>query len=434
MRLKVNNLGKIQKAEIDIDGITVIAGSNNTGKSTVGKSIYSLFNSLNDMENKILSQKAASVRTLCRRVVRDLLAHRTTLGESARAISNLNISFARNVTTPVMEEYQKYGDISFESFQSIVREVFDKAKIVLDSDEADEVVIGFYAGICEILDLSEITISQALVTRYFERVFNSQINTLQKSEKAIVALELKKRDVSIEFLNHKCVSLNSEISILHKAIYIDNPYLIDHLDEDDDDFSMVHNPLVQLLASQYEKDDGQIIESVLAEEKMDAIFAMLSSVVKGRILVQDGNYFLEDEDIDQPVSVKNLSSGLKSFVLLKMLVESGAICNNDVLVLDEPEIHLHPEWQIVYAELIVLLQKYMNLSIIVTTHSPYFLDAIDLFSKKHKIEDRTNYYLSKVVGSQVEFQSVSGNIEAIYKEMASPIAVLETLRYELAEE
>lgn len=432
MKLHIYNLGKIQKAEIDIDGITVIAGSNNTGKSTVGKSIFSLFNSLTNMESKVLAQKTTSIRTLCRRVIRDLLAHKTALGESARAINNLITTLSRSIATSVMEEYQKSGEIFFEDVQPILREALEKAKIMPDADEADEMFVTFYTGICEILELSEVTISQALVTRYFDRVFNSQINTLQKSEKAIITLELKKRNVSIEFLNHKCVSLNSEIAILHKAIYIDNPFVVDMLD--DVDYGLSQNPLVDLLDTQYSMDDGHVIESVLAEEKMDAVFNMLSSVVKGRILVQDGSYFLEDEDIDQPISIKNLSSGLKSFVLLKMLVESGVICNNDVLVLDEPEIHLHPEWQIVYAELIVLLQKYLNLSVIVTTHSPYFLDAIDLFSKKHKVVDRTNYYLSHAVGNQIEFQCVSDDIGVIYKEMASPIDVLETLRYELTEE
>lgn len=433
MKLKVSNLGKIQEAEIDIDGITVIAGSNNTGKSTVGKSIFSLFNSLYDLENKILLQKTSSVRVMCRRHIRDLLAHGVALGEVTRSANSLALSLSRIITTQIVEEYQRWGHIPFETVQSIVQDSIGKAKISIPTEEADELINAIYSGTCEILQLSEITISQALVTRYFEKVFNYQINALQKSEKAVVELELKKRKIAIEFLSHKCASLNAEIEILHKAVYIDNPFVLDQLDEDDD-FSMMQNPLIELLTSQYGKDDGQVIESVLAEEKMDAIFAMLSSVVKGRILVQDGNYFLEDEDIDQPISVKNLSSGLKSFVLLKMLVESGVICNNDVLVLDEPEIHLHPEWQIVYAELVVLLQKYMNLSVIVTTHSPYFLDAIDLFSKKHKISDRTNYYLSRAVGSQVEFKKVTEDLEAIYKEMASPISVLETLRYDLTEE
>ena len=288
------------------------------------------------------------------------------------------------------------------------------------------------------MQLPDKTISQALVSRYFEDVFNAQINALHKNEPAAVNLNLKKRNIAIKFLNHECVSLDAAISILHKALYIANTSVLDQLDEIDygTNYNVTEGPLVRSLNEQYynDADDGQIIESVLASEKMEAIFSMLSSVVKGRIMVQDGNYYLEDEDINQLISVKNLSAGLKAFVLLKMLVESGVIGNEDVLILDEPEIHLHPEWQIVYAELIVLLQKHLNLSVIVTTHSPYFLDAIDLFSRKHGIEKSTNYYLSRLVGTQVEFKKVSDCIDAIYKEMASPIDILETLRFELTEE
>lgn len=45
---------EIKDADIIIDDITVIAGENNTGKSTVGKVLFSLFNSLQDIDNKIL--------------------------------------------------------------------------------------------------------------------------------------------------------------------------------------------------------------------------------------------------------------------------------------------------------------------------------------------------------------------------------------------
>lgn len=48
MRLKIHNLAKIRKAEIDIKGLTVICGLNNTGKSTVGKALHAVFNSLED--------------------------------------------------------------------------------------------------------------------------------------------------------------------------------------------------------------------------------------------------------------------------------------------------------------------------------------------------------------------------------------------------
>lgn len=35
MELHIRNIAKIEKADIEINGITVIAGENNTGKSTV---------------------------------------------------------------------------------------------------------------------------------------------------------------------------------------------------------------------------------------------------------------------------------------------------------------------------------------------------------------------------------------------------------------
>lgn len=37
MELSIRDFAKIQQVDIVIDGITVIAGENNTGKSTVGK-------------------------------------------------------------------------------------------------------------------------------------------------------------------------------------------------------------------------------------------------------------------------------------------------------------------------------------------------------------------------------------------------------------
>lgn len=432
MKLRICNLGKVKNAEIDVDGLTVIAGSNNTGKSTVGKVIFSVYNSLNDIENKIITQRIATIGTLCRNNIRNALSHRTVLGELQRPISAIVMNLSREITRQITDDVRRGQYISIDIFKEIFFAFFSKHKISIDIDEINELVNTVYSESVEVLQLSEKTIAQAIVSRYFARVFNDQINALQNGGVASVNLELKNRMISIDFANHKCASLDMGISILHKAIYIDNPFIIDQLD--DESYISGENFLADLINSQYDVDDDQVIEAVLAEEKMDEIFNMLSSVVNGRILIQNGDYFLEDKDVDQPISVKNLSSGLKSFVLLKMLVESGLIRNKDVLILDEPEIHLHPEWQIVYAELIVLLQKHLNLSIIVTTHSPYFLDAIDLFSKKHKIESKTNYYLSKVVDTQAEFQKVSDCVDAIYKEMASPIDVLETLRYELTEE
>lgn len=57
MQLKISNIAKIKEATINIDGITVIAGENNTGKSTIGKLLFAIFNSMNNMDKKIEQEK-----------------------------------------------------------------------------------------------------------------------------------------------------------------------------------------------------------------------------------------------------------------------------------------------------------------------------------------------------------------------------------------
>ena len=44
MKLELENVGKISLANIELNGITVIAGENNTGKSTVGRALFAMFN------------------------------------------------------------------------------------------------------------------------------------------------------------------------------------------------------------------------------------------------------------------------------------------------------------------------------------------------------------------------------------------------------
>ena len=57
MKIKVKNIGRVAEADIEINGIAVIAGENGTGKSTVGKALYAAFNSMSDS----FSRLAASI-------------------------------------------------------------------------------------------------------------------------------------------------------------------------------------------------------------------------------------------------------------------------------------------------------------------------------------------------------------------------------------
>ena len=57
MKIELQNIAKIQSAACDINGLTVIVGDNNAGKSTMGRALFSVFHSLQDLETKIYRTK-----------------------------------------------------------------------------------------------------------------------------------------------------------------------------------------------------------------------------------------------------------------------------------------------------------------------------------------------------------------------------------------
>ena len=71
MKLYVKNIGKITEAKVEIKGITVIGGENNTGKSTVGKSLFSMFNSFYAIQQQIREERLLSIENVLRLIYRN---------------------------------------------------------------------------------------------------------------------------------------------------------------------------------------------------------------------------------------------------------------------------------------------------------------------------------------------------------------------------
>lgn len=63
-------------------------------------------------------------------------------------------------------------------------------------------------------------------------------------------------------------------------------------------------------------------------------------------------------------------------------------------ILDEPEAHLHPKWIVEYARMLVFLQSKLGLKIVLSTHNPDMVSAIDAISRKEKTEGNTCFYFA----------------------------------------
>lgn len=122
---------------------------------------------------------------------------------------------------------------------------------------------------------------------------------------------------------------------------------------------------------------------------------------------------------------------MKTYVVIKMLLDNGYLRPNSLLILDEPEVHLHPSWQLLFAELLVLFYKELGIKVLLATHSPYFLQAIEVYSKKYEIQEKTHFYLSKKQGNSTVLENIDNDLEKTYKLMAEPILILQSMQDEL---
>ena len=71
MRFSINNIGIIKSADVKVDGLTVISGANNSGKTTVGKALYSIVSATENLSEKQDIDLAEAIYNRIRRIVGD---------------------------------------------------------------------------------------------------------------------------------------------------------------------------------------------------------------------------------------------------------------------------------------------------------------------------------------------------------------------------
>lgn len=139
-------------------------------------------------------------------------------------------------------------------------------------------------------------------------------------------------------------------------------------------------------------------------------------------------------DPDVRLREANTSMGAKSFLTVSQLLCHGVIHRDTILILDEPEIHLHPQWQIDYARLLARLVHDLDVRLVVTTHSPYFLDALHVYARAYGMAERYQVMLPQPGDNgAVEFHESSESEQAAYlARMAEPFRQLAQIKDQMA--
>lgn len=83
----------------------------------------------------------------------------------------------------------------------------------------------------------------------------------------------------------------------------------------------------------------------------------VSETIHGQLKKNEALVVFQDDAVQGDVRLLNIASGMKSMALIARSIENGWIIQDDLLIIDEPESNLHPEWQIKFAKWLVLLSK-----------------------------------------------------------------------------
>jgi len=305
MELQLKNIGMIKEANVKIDGLTVIAGKNDTGKSTVGKAFYALIKEYHNL-------------------------------------------------------FGKEGDGYYLNiYRRIFKEKFfqEKSDISLNLDLGGTVSFGNFSGISE--EVKDIIFIETPLVWNFTDFF---------------------RDIA---------QVESQMNIK-----LDYPYLMKDL-----------NFKLHIKSASNGLDIKEKVTSLMGGEfKKDEM----------------GRYYFDKDG--ERIELVNTATGIKYFGIFQVLSQNNYLNENTVLVLDEPEVHLHPKWQLEMAKIIVELVK-NGVKILVNSHSPYMIEALELYSSKQKIN--RNFYLAEKENNYAIIYDVTDNLEPIYSKLAKPIQDLE---------
>ena len=89
------------------------------------------------------------------------------------------------------------------------------------------------------------------------------------------------------------------------------------------------------------------------------------------------------------------AEGIKALAPLQVLDSYGLLDSNTLLILDEPEVHLHPQWIVRCAKSLVNLVAERRVRVLVASHSPYLIQALQRFAARALGAGQFRFYLAE---------------------------------------
>jgi len=366
MKIEIRNLGVIKHIELEPKPLTIITRKNNSGKTYAMYTLWALaslgsrigFSNLDEYA-RILKTKGSVVFNL-----KDFLRENWE-----DLLNKINKSIPRLVasTFDVDAKFFKDANIkiitNFDSFEKDTLRFFDLSLIDLEKNSLFEVTYSVKNNLLTVKNnIFEREVDTFVFRDYLSSIIAKTIlSPLGKSPFLMpterVGLNLffndlntRRKNINNYFSNSDNLT-NLDISeVLHKKFY-----------------SMPIEEYINFLNEQ--EFDYRVKNSFLA-----ASMPYLKKFISVDFKKEKGKIYFQDTKSNE-LSLHLASSAIKSNLALWVYLNNVA-SNNNLLMIDEPEINLHPDAQRHMARLIVFLVN-KGIKVALSTHSDYFIREIN---------------------------------------------------------
>ncbi|MCR8678969.1 MULTISPECIES: AAA family ATPase [Campylobacter] len=362
MNFKVKNLGLLNQAEIEIGDLTILCGENNSGKTYAVYAFYGFWRLLPENINELILRHKDSFIQKEKNII--AIEETKFIQIHANLKNEMNKLYKNKLVKVLGGNADIYKDAKFElSFEILNYEkIFKQQNSFFNVYKADEnIIFEFF----DRDDLSSKNIHLFLVYLIISRLFyRHQINIISVERTGIAM-----------FYSELNISRNNILAGLTQNNQGD---IIDNI-----------NNYIQKATSRYPlpiTDNISLIndisnvtnqKSFIAESKNNKILDLLWQIVGGKYIINDyGLQFATGAkqkilQKHKTINIQQTSSSVKSLFLLDLYIRFQAQ-KNDILIIDEPELNLHPKNQILLARLLVMLVN-IGIKVFISTHSDYIL-------------------------------------------------------------
>ena len=457
MDIELKNIALIEEGILELKGITLIADENDSGKSTIGKTLFTTLTTLNNFEREFLtnlSQRVIRVSFLLKELLDDKLkneiksTNEPLLEKITRIIKSLN-----NFNNEINHNFIKIeiNDKFFKDLEKIFLELIEEADVLKQElenyikklNEENSLMfqnISFFVdtltaflALKVIFNYEKIKISSFQST--FNREFKNNIgNVFLKKEESYVKLDEKGEIIEINIENSNILKVNyGKIKEKNNAIYIESPLILDYIEEICQNFQNFisitdKNYRAKILKKALENEKKiDILDAVLGKEELyKDLLERIHKIILGEFEYNKSNKDFIYRKQGYTFDKKSVATGIKSFGIIEILLKNKQLDENTILIIDEPEVHLHPNWQIKYVEILILISKELGVKILLNSHSPYLIRAMEVYRKTYNYEDNIKFYTLTdcTEGKSKKIVDVTNNLNKIFDKLIEPYEIL----------